>query len=299
MKSRFRALGLRTGDGKRRLDEALDTTADAFDDLDTVLSAYRDSLERFRSYQQTADSVLGEHDRRLEDLFSKLEGLETRLGKVEDRLEESVRNSPHGTTDSLVRPSDLDGFLGPLSSGEGPGDTELVGAVRVVLEAMRRELTVPPLEDGEFPESGSVLVLCSARADRLEAFLRWLSSRDSAIDLTLIGRKRDLELARAVWQGKLDFSLYEAEGPYRLEACSSREVLKSRDFEASVYLDGGGLWGDRLPHCVRLLRAIHPDPPLCWGVDDNLYRVPESGGREVAEKAMGWLLEWFDERLRV
>jgi hypothetical protein len=278
-----------TGAARRSTVEAIDEVAAAFDDVDGTVDALGERVDLLVQNQTTADTVICDHDRRIEQLSKDLQSLQEAVQRLtaapprDDSRRALLADGP--------RPSDIQAFLS-ASSRRAVSQAELLEAVRTVLWAMDGALTGDDEDSPRFPWSGPLLLLCSAPPDRLQAFVRRLQALAPDASLSVIGRERDRAVLARDWAGECTFHLYEAPG--RFDRVHAPRIVPRAPFGGLVFLDGTGLRGERMEHCAALLESIQPGPVYCFGVDGGVRAVEPAGSAAQAASA---LLGWFHERV--
>jgi hypothetical protein len=284
--------------------EAVKQAANAIDVLDDHCHMLGDGLTSLDARQRATEALQSEHEWALTALREEIEGLKRSLQHGADARSRDARSPDAQSSDAprpdalapRVQPSDLQGFLAALPPPD-TGDDAIAAAVRTLVAAAWTDLRREPLAHDRFPWRQPILLLASAAADRLEAFLDRLATHNPTPDLWLIGRPRDERIATEKLGRPVRFVEYSASGPYAVSACGGfLPTLRDVPFGALVFLDTG-LWGDRLEHCSELLQAVSRDRVYCFGGDDRFYHLDESAERARAQALTSGLLDWYDARL--
>jgi hypothetical protein len=279
--------------------EAIRHAAAALETLDENCQSLGSDVAALHRKQTASDTLLCEHEWALTALRDEIEALQESLQQV--RRKPKTRRAMSQRVDEPhvphVPPSDLHGFLTAMPQSE-PDEDVVAAAVRTLVAAAWTDLRRDPIVTDRFPWHAPILLLASAPADRLEAFLDLLARQNDSPALWLIGRRRDQRIAQEkIVDGRIHFVEYAAPGPFAVQHC--RELLPGlRDvpFGGLVFLDTG-LWGDRLEHCSELLQAIAHEKVYCFGGDDRLYHLQDSPDRTRALQLTRGLLTWYDTRL--
>ena len=252
------------------------------------------------SRQSASEALQVEHEWAITALREEVDALKRELRQQltpgRDVSPASLSAPDRDAATPHVQASDLHGFLDALPPIECE-DEAVAAAVRTLVAAAWSDVRREPLAHDRFPWHQPILVLASAPAERLEAFLDRLARHNPSPDLCVIGRPRDERIAVEKLGQPVRFVGYTAPGPYAVANCSGfLPALREISFGALVFLDTG-LWGDRLEHCSELLRAVSRDNVYCYGSDERFYHLVDSPERTRAQTLTRGLLDWYDARL--